>query len=554
MLANQHVNVDKIIREQTHDHSSLRQDSQLHSFAYGGRFTAEPTPKFEIPEQSMPANVAYQVIHDEMILDGNPALNLATFVTTWMEPEVDKLISETANKNFIDCDEYPQVQIIHSRCVSMMSHLFNAPKSDGDASAMGTCTIGSSEAFMLAGLAMKFAWRKRRQAKGLPTDKPNIVLGHNAQVALEKFALYFDVEARLVEVSEKSHYALDVDEALKRVDENTIGVVAILGSTFTGHFEPVKELNDRLVKINEKTGWDVPIHVDGASGAFVAPFLYPDLVWDFRLPLVCSINVSGHKYGLVYPGVGWCIWRSKEYLPEELIFHIDYLGGSFPSFTLNFSKSSSMVVAQYYNFLRLGREGYTAVMQNCQANAIFLQKCLLKTEYFHLVSDASTNLPLVACRLNAKQGQKYPFNETDISHRLRQKGWIVPAYPLPKGAADVRVLRIVVRESHSADLIEQLVRDLVWTVEILAEERAQYGALTAAATPASASVSMEKGPADKPPVKAADTPHAEKESAPVLEAARRLLPNVFHRHHEKMEHSPHHHDKHPRHNTYRHAC
>jgi glutamate decarboxylase len=317
---------------------------------------------------------------------------------------------------------------------------------------------------------MKFAWRARRKAKGLPTDKPNMVLGHNAQVALEKFALYFDVEARLIDVSADSNYTMKVDEALKMVDENTIGVVTILGSTFTGHFENIKEINDKLTAINEKNGWHVPIHVDGASGAFVAPFVYPDLEWDFRLPLVKSINTSGHKYGLVYPGVGWCLWRSKEDLPEELIFHINYLGGDFPSFTLNFSKSASMVVAQYYNFIRLGREGYSAVIGNCRSNALFLEKCLEETGYFTIISSVEKGLPLIAASLKK---DKFSFTETEVSARVRQKGWIIPAYPLPKGASDIKVMRVVVRETHSEDLCETLVKDLVWAVETLHEERQQ---------------------------------------------------------------------------------
>jgi len=274
----------------------------------------------------------------------------------------------------------------------------------------------------------------------------------------------------LVSVNEKFNYGLDVDEAIKKVDENTIGVVAIMGSTFTGHFDPVKELNDKLQVVNDKNGWSVPIHVDGASGAFVAPFLYPDVEWDFRLPLVKSINTSGHKYGLVYPGIGWCIWRSQEDLPKELVFNIDYLGGAFPTFTLNFSKSSGMVIAQYYNFIRLGQEGYTDIMKTCQTNALILEKWLLDTGYFKVISDVSKGLPLVAVSL--KEG--LPFHETDLSAKVRQRGWIIPAYPLPKGAENTHVIRIVVRESHSEDLCETLVRDLVWAIETLSKEREEH--------------------------------------------------------------------------------
>jgi len=470
MLA-QHIDSNNLIDEirRTDGTASSRSDPHMHAPAYGARFFSNPVPKYTMPEESMPAKTAYQIVHDEMLLDGNPSQNMATFVSTWMEPEADKLILESHTKNFVDYDEYPQTQAIHQRCVSMLAELYHAPGSKTQA--MGTSCVGSSEAFMLAGLALKFKWRKARQAKGLAFDKPNIVFGANAQVCLEKFALYFDVEQRLVPVSKESNYVLNVSEAMKMVDENTIAVVAILGSTFTGHFEPVQELNDALTELNKKTGWDVGIHVDGASGAFVAPFRYPDLVWDFRVPLVRSINVSGHKFGLVYPGVGWVIWRSRDFLPEELVFNIDYLGGQFPTFTLNFSRSASPIISQYYNFLRLGKSGYKSVIDNCANNAIFLTKCLEKSGYFSIISDATKGLPLVAFTLNRSKGE-LAFSEYDLMHQVRQRGWILPAYKLPKDVDNIHILRIVVREIHSEDMIESLLTDVLWAYETLAEKAA----------------------------------------------------------------------------------
>jgi len=326
---------------------------------------------------------------------------------------------------------------------------------------------------MLAGLALKFRWRKQRQEKGLPHDKPNLVFGANAQVCLEKFARYFDVEMRQVPVTQKSNYVLDVAEAVKLVDENTIVVVAILGSTFTGHFEPVKQLNDELAKVNAKNGWDIGIHIDGASGAFVAPFRYPDLEWDFRVPLVRSINVSGHKFGLVYPGVGWIIWRSREFLPEELIFNIDYLGGQFPTYTLNFSRNASPVVSQYYNFLRLGKSGYKNIIGNCANNAYFLSRCLEQSGYFDIISNINTGLPLIAFTLKRKEGTSVPFSEYDLMHQVRQRGWIIPAYKLPPSVDHIHILRVVVREIHSEDMIESLVRDILWAYETLRDKASQ---------------------------------------------------------------------------------
>jgi glutamate decarboxylase len=307
-----------------------------------------------MPERSIPKDAAYQIISDELMLDGNPRLNLASFVSTWMEPECDKLIMQAMNKNYVDMDEYPVTTEIQNRCVNIIANLFNAPLGNGE-EAVGVSTVGSSEAIMLAGLAFKRKWQNKRKAEGKPYDKPNIVTGANVQVCWEKFARYFEVELKEVKLRE-GYYIMDPVKAVEMVDENTICVAAILGSTYNGEFEDVKLLNDLLLQKNEQTGWDTTIHVDAASGGFIAPFLYPDLEWDFRLPLVKSINVSGHKYGLVYAGVGWAIWRAKQDLPEELIFHINYLGTNQPTFTLNFSKGASQIIAQYYQLIRLGFE------------------------------------------------------------------------------------------------------------------------------------------------------------------------------------------------------
>lgn len=343
---------------------------QLLAPVYGSRYINDPIPKYELPSSSLPPLVAYQLVHDELNLDGNPALNLATFVTTWMEPEADRLMQEALSKNYIDADEYPQTVELQNRCVNILANLFHASDS-ADFNSVGCATVGSSEAIHLAGLALKWNWRKRRNGEGLPTDKPNIVMGHNVQVCWEKFARYFEVEPRYVPLSE-NRYVLGVEEALSMVDENTICVVGILGSTYTGEYEPIEQLNQALLEMNNKTGWDVPIHVDGASGGFVAPFVSPEIRWDFRLPLVRSINVSGHKYGLVYPGIGWVIWKDESDLPEELVFHVNYLGGDEPTFGLNFSRGAGCVIAQYYNFLRLGFQGYREIMLGCQSVAKFL--------------------------------------------------------------------------------------------------------------------------------------------------------------------------------------
>ncbi len=429
----------------------IPQDEELSMLvpAYGGRSGLAPVPKFALPEGGMAAADAYRLIHDELMLDGNARLNLATFVTTWMEPEAEKLMAEAFDKNMIDKDEYPVTAMIEERCINMVARLFNAPEG-----AVGSSAIGSSEAVMLAGMAMKWRWRDRRRAAGLASDRPNLVLGTNVQVVWEKFCRYWEVEPRYVPIT-KERFVVDADEAVAAVDENTIGLVAILGTTFTGEHEPIEAIHDALVARNQETGWTVPLHVDAASGGFVAPFLHPDLRWDFRLPNVVSINASGHKYGLVYPGIGWAVWRDRAYLPDDLIFHVNYLGGDMPTFTLNFSRPGNQIVAQYYNFLRLGFEGYRRIMQTLQKIAQGLAKALAEELPFQVVSDG-TDIPVLAVRLAAGK----PYSEFDVSERLRSHGWQVPAYTMPANAEEVAVLRFVIREGFSRDMAEMLLADL----------------------------------------------------------------------------------------------
>nr|BAP77014.1 glutamate decarboxylase [Klebsormidium flaccidum] len=430
------------------------------SSVFGSRYVRNNLPKYRMPEDETPKDAAYQIIHDELLLDGNPRLNLASFVTTWMEPECDKLIMESLNKNYIDMDEYPITTELQDRCVNMIARLFNAPIGEHD-SAVGAGCVGSSEAIMLAGLAFKRKWQHKMKAAGKPYDKPNMVTGSNVQVCWEKFARYFEVELRDVKL-QKDKYVLDVREAVELVDENTICVCAILGSTYNGEFEDVKLLNDLLEEKNSKTGWATPIHVDAASGGFVAPFLYPNLQWDFRLKWVKSINVSGHKYGLVYAGVGWVVWRSKEELPEDLVFHVNYLGADQPTFTLNFSKGASQLIAQYYQFIRLGFSGYKSIMESCAAQAAYLREAILATGDFTILSK-DIGVPLVAFSLKDRSG----FDEYDIADALRNYGWIVPAYTMAPNAQEVSLLRVVVREDFGMSLAERLVNDIKATVEKL---------------------------------------------------------------------------------------
>jgi glutamate decarboxylase len=408
----------------------------------------------------MPPEVAYQVCRDELNLDGNPTLNLASFVTTWMEPQAQQLIDESLNKNLIDRDEYPQTQKIERRCINMLARLYHAPK---DENATGTSTVGSSEAIMLAGLSHKWKWREQRKKKGLDISRPNMVLGANTQVVWHKFARYFDVEERILPLT-TNRFTLDPQQVAEAVDENTILVAPILGQTFTGELDPIEEINEKLLQVKKKRGLDIPIHVDAASGGFVIPFTRPSLKWDFRLEQVRSINTSGHKFGLVYPGLGWAIWRDQEDLPEELVFDINYLGGKMSTFTLNFSQGASNVIAQYYNFIRLGKEGYRNIMENLLANARYLSSEMEKTGKFEIISKQNT-IPIVVAKLKDTS----ECDVFDISHLLRTRGWIVPAYTMPPAAESVAVLRVVVRESFTRDLADILMEDIKEALGILAK-------------------------------------------------------------------------------------
>ncbi len=438
------------------------EESEAHTQTYSSRYFKEPVPKYTLPKTSMPANAAYQLIHDELNLDANPALNLASFVTTWMEPEVIQLINENLHKNYIDHDEYPQTEKIQTRCVNMLANLFNAPKTS---QSMGTATIGSSEAIMLGLLGHKWNWKKRRQAEGKPYDRPNVIFGAHAHICWEKFAKYFDVAMRIVPV-DKDCFVLNTERVASLIDENTIAVGAILGSTYTGEIDPISELNTLLVEIKKNKGWDIPLHIDGASGGFVFPFTQPETVWDFRLEQVKSINVSGHKFGLVYPGIGWIIWREEADFPEELIYKVDYLGGWMPTYTLNFSRGSATLIGQYYNFLRLGHEGYTAIMKNSLSNAAYLAHGLEKTGLFELVNKGDS-LPIIVVKLSPKA---IGYKVFDLSEKLRERGWIVPAYTLPANAEEIAVLRVVVRENFSEDMANLLIQHITEACQLLAKQ------------------------------------------------------------------------------------
>ncbi len=419
---------------------------------YGSRFLRQEAPAEKLPEVGMPALDAMRLVAEELVIEGSPMRNLATFVTTWMEPEAQRLIAENLHRNFIDHAEYPRTAELEQRCIRMLADLFHAP---GETT--GARTQGSSEAIMLGALSLKWNWRKRREAAGKPTDRPNLVFGGDVHVVWEKFCRYFDVEPRIVPLK-PDKYTIGPEDVERHVDENTIGVAAVLGTTFTGHADDIVGINDYLVALKRERGLDVPMHVDGASGAFVWPFLYPHSEWDFRLEQVRSINASGHKYGLVYPGIGWLIFRERADLAEDLVFYENYLGKRDATFTLNFSTGSAMVVAQYYNFVRFGYDGYSYIMHTMQANARKLAEDIAAIGEFSIIgAEDAEQLPLVAFQL----AQEQTYDEFDIAAQLAsERGWMVPAYTLPPDADHIKIMRALVKETLGRSLTTALGEDI----------------------------------------------------------------------------------------------
>jgi glutamate decarboxylase len=418
---------------------------------FGNRFLVQDTPDRIFPDEGMTSVDAFRLVAEDIAIEGNPVRNLATFVTTWMEPEAQRLIAANLHRNFIDHAEYPRTAEIEQRCIRMLADLFHAP---GETT--GARTQGSSEAIMLGALSLKWKWRQRQQAAGRPTENPNLVFGGDVHVVWEKFCRYFDVEPRIVPLK-PGKYTIGPDDVLPHLDENTIGVAAVLGTTFTGHRDDIVGINDLLLQVRTERDLDIPMHVDGASGGFVWPFLYPDSPWDFRLEQVHSINVSGHKFGLVYPGIGWLVFREKADLPDDLVFKENYLGKTDETFTLNFSTGSAMVIAQYYNLVRYGRAGYSYIMRNMQANAHRLADKLEEIGRFEIIGRGEEQLPLVAFRLAGPE----PFNEFDVAWQVSaERGWMLPAYTLPPDAQDVTIMRALVKETLSQEHVDTLARDI----------------------------------------------------------------------------------------------
>ena len=436
------------------DTKGKKQDGNVSIF--GSKTMRESAPAERIPKHRTRADIAYQIVKEETFPQTQPRLNLATFVTTYMDDYGTRLMNEAVGINYIDETEYPRVAVMCGRCINMVANMWNSTeKGDWKTGAVG---IGSSEACMLGGVAAWLRWRERRKAEGKPYDKPNLIMSTAYQVVWEKFCQLWQIEMRTVPITHKNP-TLNIDEAIRMCDENTICIVPIMGVTWTGMNDDVEALNDALEEYNAKTGYNIPIHIDAASGGFILPFLNPKKKWDFRLKWVYSISTSGHKYGLVYPGLGWVVWRDKSYLPKDMSFSVNYLGASISQVGLNFSRPAAQILAQYYNFIHLGVEGYTEIHSNSMDIAEYCHKAIGSMPCFRNYSEKLEN-PLFIWTMSPEYEKDAKWTLFDLQDKLMQSGWMVPAYTMPKDIEDMVVMRIVVRQGMSRDMADMLIEDI----------------------------------------------------------------------------------------------
>ncbi len=423
---------------------------------YGSNSMLQPAPVDRIPDGPTTPEIAYQMVKDETFAQTQPRLNLATFVTTYMDDYATKLMNDAININYIDETEYPRIAVMNGKCINIIANLWNSPEEAKWKT--GALAIGSSEACMLGGVAAWLRWRKKRQAEGKPFDKPNFVISSAFQVVWEKFAQLWQIEMRQVPLT-LDKTTLDPEEALKVCDENTICIVPILGVTWTGLNDDVQALDTALDAYNAKTGFDIPIHVDAASGGFILPFLQPDLKWDFRLKWVLSISTSGHKFGLVYPGLGWVCWKDKKYLPEEMSFSVNYLGAEITQVGLNFSRPAAQILGQYYQFIRLGFQGYKEIQHNSMEITKYVHAEIAKIPQFKNYSTEVVN-PLFIWYMEPSYDKNAKWTLYDLQDKLAQSGWMVPAYTLPDQLESFVVMRVVARMGFNRDMADMLLGDI----------------------------------------------------------------------------------------------
>lgn len=423
---------------------------------YSSPTMTSQSPNQFIPQHSTSEEIAYQMVKDETISQTQPKLNLATFVTTYMDDYATKLMNDAINVNYIDETEYPRIAVMAAKCLNIVANLWNTPEKNEWKT--GALAIGSSEACMLGGVAAWLRWRERMEKLGKPFDKPNFVISSAFQVVWEKFSQLWMIEMRTVPITAKNP-TLNIEEALKLCDENTICIVPILGVTWTGLNDDVEELDSALDKFNKDNDFEISIHVDAASGGYILPFTKPNLKWDFRLKWVLSISTSGHKFGLVYPGLGWVVWKDKKHLPGAMAFSVNYLGANITQVGLNFSRPASQVLGQYYQFIRLGFEGYKKIQQTCMDTATYAHSQISQMEPFEVYSKEVVN-PLFIWYMNPEYQKTAKWTLYDLQDELQVSGWMVPAYTLPAELEQFVVMRIVVRNGMSIDMTNMLLADI----------------------------------------------------------------------------------------------
>lgn len=423
---------------------------------YGSNEMLQSAPVDKIPDYSTTPEIAYRMVKDETYSQTQPRLNMATFVTTYMDEYATRLMNEAIDVNYIDETEYPRIAVMSAKCINIMAALWNSPEKTDWKS--GALAIGSSEACMLGGVAAWLRWRKKRKDQGKPFDKPNFVISAGFQVVWEKFAQLWQIEMRTVPLSLKKP-TLDPQDALALCDENTICIVPIQGVTWTGLNDDVAALDAALDVYNAKTGYDISIHVDAATGGFILPFLNPEVKWDFRLKWVLSISTSGHKFGLVYPGIGWIVWKDKQYLPDEMSFSVNYLGANITQVGLNFSRPAAQILGQYYQFIRLGFQGYKEIQFNSMELTRYVHSEIAKIPPFVNYSNTVDN-PLFIWYMKPEYAKTAKWTLFDLQAKLQESGWMVPAYTLPDNLEKFVVMRAVLRQGTSRDMMDMLLSDI----------------------------------------------------------------------------------------------
>eukprot|EP00511_Aplanochytrium_stocchinoi_P009187 CAMPEP_0204863496 /NCGR_PEP_ID=MMETSP1348-20121228/3354_1 /ASSEMBLY_ACC=CAM_ASM_000700 /TAXON_ID=215587 /ORGANISM="Aplanochytrium stocchinoi, Strain GSBS06" /LENGTH=570 /DNA_ID=CAMNT_0052013835 /DNA_START=95 /DNA_END=1807 /DNA_ORIENTATION=+ len=470
---------------------------------YASRVCDESLQDDRLVEVGFPARYCLREVEDMHSLDFSQNLNTSSYVNVVAEPEEEEVALMGLKVNLADQTVYPASFRMHNKCVNIVANLWNCPKpkdfDNNGGTYAGAGTVGSTEACLLSGLALKFRWRKwyarkyNKSEEEVLSIRPNLVISTLYQAAWEKLFKYFDIIPKFVRPSYKE-MKIDPEKVGALIDEHTMGVVCIMGNHYSGHYDRVDLVDAIVEKVNKEKGLEVGIHVDAASGGFVAPFQEYLPPWDFRLKNVMSISASGHKFGEAVCGTGWLVWRQKERLAEHVAISVSYLGGHADSYTLNFSRPAAGLYSQMYKFFRLGREGYTQITENMMAVAKYIRDEIkgMKgedgvTPLFEILDDGDKGcLPVVAAMLNPDL--HLPFDDVDLQYALVQGHWYVSGYamafehPTQKTqlalfhdqVSSKTMFRIVVKSNLTIRLAEHLVETFHGAIKYLFEHGEGY--------------------------------------------------------------------------------